>query len=712
MISNGISNERYATKSLRTFISSLSDDDNKIVHAICTLLLINWIIFFSSGFKYSWAFFIFGPFLAIGFLLSNIFGIKYSITTFVYLSVVNSILFTTGIGFMGTLIEGGNYNHQSIIWVFSIFYLIALVISFRKRSQPCKFTVDQVRIVYIKHILLGVLVLIICYMSTQVIKDGGTKYLNYASYFLLALIIVYSISYKVNKSNAAIIILTVGIGMIWLRAFSTYDLFAGDGRHSARLAQLMIEQGISAGADGSRTSAMLSVRYLLPSLSLLMGKNVEFISQYILPTLAGISLLGVFSLNCNWLTTRDAIIASFILGTKTMFFTALIINFRTTFAFLVLVGFFIIFTDHNRSHYVLSSVFLIGVIGFHDTVGLFLISLLMIYTVVSYFSNYLIDNVFKKPKGMLLFPISTCIYYILFVETLSFEGIAIIISYTIITYIKGNGLDSRQDVASQADNISGSVAGTVFISSISIELLLAALATTLIIACWLLRDTAASRLNGFSATLSSENLIISNSILFGILVLTPRLGVHRVFLYSSPLLVGLISLLIRQLEKINLRYKIGSSYEWKLLVRILLALLIISSFINNVGFLFVLMGADGTEGPHIGAQEVDNYYFEKIDVETKIWIAEYMNQDATIYADYYGRNFLHSHPQIQSHEALPADKNPQRLDGCIFFRSGNIKSNILYINNPGNIVLEYENSLILNTNLTYSSGDTKISCSR
>lgn len=695
---------------LRDILITFVSDKNKLFHAISVLLLANWIISFFLNFKYSWAFFIFGPFISIGFILSNIFGIKHRVSALVYISLINSIIFITGVGFIGTLIKEGDYSQQAIIFSFSVFYLIASIASFRKNTNINGIEFNSIRADQTKYILLSISTLIMCYISTQTVSNGGTVYLNYISYFLLSLIIIYCILYEVSENNAIIIVLLVGIGMIWLRAFSTQDLFAGDGRHSARLAQMMIETGVSMGADGSRTSTMLSVRYLLPSLSLLSDKNVEFVSQYILPTLAGVSLIGVFSLNCNWLTSRDSLIATFVLATKTMFFTAMIINFRTMFAFLVLVAFYITLENSGKNQYILSVVFLIGVIGFHDTVGLFTISLLVIYTLVSYSSKYLIKNTLSKPKGVFLFAISGSIYYALFLETRSFESIVILVSYTLYTYLGGDNLEVRQDAASHADNISGSIAGTLFISSISIEMLLAALATTLIICCWLFRDTAASRLKEFSPTQSMENLIVANSILFGTLILVPRLGVHRVFLYSSPLLVGLIPLSIRQLEYIDLGNYVGRLYNWDVLIKILLTMLIIFGFINNVGFLFLMVEDGGTEGAHIGAKDSDNYYFENTDVEAKQWVAKHLNQNIRIYADYYGRNFFHSDPRIRSHEALPPGEEPQKLDGCIFSRSSNEKNEEFYINDPGNMSLEYRDTFIHKMNVVYSSRNTKIRC--
>ena len=704
--------QAYLLANVRTVLMRLTENTSAFVY-FTLLPLVVWNVFALLGSNITWLIFISGPFLGMGLLISTIAGVEGEIGYHFFISIANSLVVLTIVALLETLLLGGTYQQEMLMGFFDLLYISLLIIVWEYSGLPNITTdVSDLGMSEIKHFFLFIFTLVTVFTSSYVMGSTGQGIFNILSYALLSVIILFGILSQREDGSDIYLILSVGIGMLWLRAFSTQGLLVGDGSFSIRLARIMINNGISGTLSQSRTSNMYSVKHLLPSLSLLVNWPVTQIAKYVIPSIVGTSLLGVFYLTLEWLPRRGALAAALLLGTKSMFFSATILNYRTAFAFFVLVALWASVVRSGKRN-PLVFIYVFATIAFHDTVGIFLLFVLILYSALSLIVSIIITNEAANYISALnIAIIGGGIYYVIFLGSKSFDRVAVLISYSISEYLAGNSLSTRQGASSQVNNFTDSLAGILLTSSIFAEILLMAIGTAILLICWLYRRSASTLLRKYSADINTEILIVANACVFAVLVMIPRLGVHRAYLYASPLLVGLLPLFIYQLPSLNsyVGFKRLVSFSSSSILPMLMVLIILFGLVNHIGILYLFADGDGTAGPQIGVTGVENYYTTVNDKAARNWMGDYVTADVDIYADYYGWNFLRSDPSIASRHYIPANGSVRNLSGCTFIRDGNSREKKFYINNPGETIGNFETDLLERSSEIYTTNDSSIIC--
>lgn len=700
----------------------VSSEYPRAVQLLLFTALLQWLALFSVESPLApYAFFL-GPFLGVGIMISTLVDIPRRPVEFTFFTVVNATLVCLLVGVISVVLHPNLFHEFTFLAIFAGLYICLLLLtddkiaiheSHREIGRPDATT--------IKYALLCVATLLTCLLAPRFIATGEMELFSVAAYLsILSLAVLRFASENESEVADALTLVTIGLGLIWLRVYATNGIFLGDGRITLRYAEIALTRGLSVVPD-IRVADMATVRYLLPSLSILSGAPVESVVKWVIPILSATSVLGLFVVVRSWFSRRTAIAIAFVFAQKQSFYEGLPMNLRSTFALLFMFGFFALVLHERRGYErrgwkpILIVLYLLSVVITHDTVGLVLALTLVAYSSFAIVSVLLHDARSQTALATVNYTVLVvAVYYGLYRTEPSFHRVTYLVTYIVLDWwgLRGQSYDTQQTVSAGLSSLGSHLADWVFIGSVFIEVILMVVGTALVGLYWQSVIDLPETLKQYEEKLREESLLLAGSAVFAVLIATGKLAARRTYLYLGPLVAPLAILALLHTDCIGKRFDLGR-FRIKPST-ILVCLFIAFTFVNQIGLLYYLTSASGTAGSHLGVKSVDTYHYTQTDVSTRAWLGTHIPDGTAVYGDYFSRQFLRSEIRLSIADLRFIKSDISIRDatstGCVYLRSHNLDSRTLFINEPGIRIREFSERDLTRSNTVYATTDSRVLC--
>jgi hypothetical protein len=635
--------------------------------------------------------FLFGPFLGLGALVYLLTNGTDTAETALFLTIVNAIVV---VGFLGAVvyyIPSLSLTTWTLVGGFDIVYLGLIGLLWVGRpARLSGLSVPGVRPRELGFISVCLVVLGSGVVSFETKAVSGAL-LPVALLYLWALVtfIVLFVWVPRNRVIHATFLGTVGVLMLWSQALTSSGLYAVDGLSTVRFVRSVLF-GVPTEIHTTRIYSNLTATGVLPGLSALSGWSPLAIAKYVVPVIAGVSLVGIYRLTEEWLDTRGALTATFFLSYHYPFLVELPTNYRSAVAFPVLVAVYLsLRPDRGAGPRAMTVTYLGAVLLLHDTVGGFLLGVLIITAGVSVavrLSPWTSLAPGRVSSQLLVTVAGGLLFYLFFGSTATFSSFAKRGVFLVVGVAGGGlpGASSERGLDSTVGALSQSIVEVLQQGSIVTEVGLIALGTALVIGTLLLRERIGDVLPGHTGDTFHEILLVANAAWFGALVLLPILGLPRVYLYASPLLVGLFVFVIYQLDGLAGVVLPGGTGAGdpgdggRSVAAIVLVALIVFGFFTQTGLLAAAYGGTVSHSSLGDTDSVQLRHFSPGDTVANQWVVTHHNPDVRLHADEFGHALFVDDPGV-NYSTLRRIREDDRFadltnTGCVFFRTNNLDS--------------------------------------
>lgn len=748
---------------LERILSGRADGATTVAFFLCSVLLAwNAALALDAG-PIAGVLFLLGPFLGLGVLLGLSIDATETLTT---LAVVGLACALVATAFLGGFARYGPvlpFSTAGLAAGFDAVFLAVLGYLWRFRRE--RLTAVRVPAPDTFQTLLAAACLVaiaVGYLAFRTKATSGSSVRTALVYgWILGTFVTVFVRRRSDATSHVLVVLTAALLIIWSQSLSTNALFAVDGLEITRWVRAHVF-GVNVNVYSPRHYHSLGVSGLLSGLSLLSTWSPYAIAKFVVPTVAATSAVGVYQLAREWLDPGAAFVGAFLLCFQYSFFFELPTNYRSSVAFPVLVALYLVVwesTDRRRAATAL--VFLTAILLLHDTVGVFVMGALTIATALALGLRYRRPTSLSRHRLLELFSL-TCAgglgFYLFYGRDQTFEEFAIR-GVSLVAGIVSEvsfGAESSRTVDTAVDSLGTTLIGLLRQSAIYAQVGLMALVTAVLLVGLVWQDRLTRRLPWHRGEAFHEVLLVANAAWFGALVLRPLLGLPRVFLYASPLLVGLVAFVVQQFAVPGVgadggakqgatadtgtatspetgprattetrtnaadggsrRFEVAGRGPRTVLTGLLIVLLVFA-FVTQTGLVAFALGGDVFQPSFSDPRDPAVRYFHEADVEANEWVLSHTNNDFQLYVDKLSYALLVDDPGIEHNQPVRIRRGTGMTtilsEGCLFVRTNNGYSGQLYVNaGPGGHAepVDYPLERTERYNTVYAAGQPKIVC--
>lgn len=706
----------------------LPADTSAIVVVTLLTVLVGWnVALVSTSPLLTAALFLVGPFLGLGIMLSLLTDTTETAALCLYLGAVNAVVLTAVISAVVRFTPGIPFTVPSLAIAFDAVYLLVVAaLRFVRpdslRSLP-SFDLDVTDVLVAIGCLVGLSVAVV---AAELKATTGNSALVVVLYlWVLAGFLVLLLRQRTTRRHQVLFLVTAGVAMLWVQALSTNALYAVDGLDTMRFVRATVS-GVHVQIFDRRLYYSLTVSGFLPGVSQLTTLRPYWIAKYVLPVSAALSLVGVYRLSREWLDARDAFAATFLLSFTYPFAAELLTLYRSSVAFPVFVAFFVVLTlPYDRRRQGLLLLYLGGTLLLHDSLGVFLVGVLVVTTAVTILARYVTDRDLSGWRVTWVFSLTgvgavgflAVATYMSALKPFAIRAAQLVAGFFGITV--GRNLRSPRTVDTTVGGINGSIVELLRRYAITSEIALMAVGTAILLAGLLWRDRLERALPWHDADGFHEILLVANAAWFGLLALRPVLGAPRVFLYASPLLVGLFVFAVRQIggvfqlasERFPL-FEGWTAWRWSAdPLTVMLAVLLATGFVFQTGLATAAIGSPVAYPGLSNPANPQLRYYNEGDVVANDWAVAHVSENRSLLVDKHSYSLFLDDPEVAYSRLVQlqagADFATLPTTGCLFLRTANVRSGLVYAYSgaPGQAVLRaFPQSVFVRHDTVYTTG--------
>jgi len=691
--------------------------------------------------------FFLGPFLGLGVALALVTDPPESPTTFAYFALVDALVAVTALGAACRYLPLVPFSTVGLVAAFDAVFLAVVAALWtvrreRLRAVPRPTLTPQslaVGTAGLGVVLVGVLAFV-----TKGVTGTRVPTTVLTLWVLAAFVYLY-LRYPADPGVHVAFVAAAGVFMAFSQALSSPGLMAVDGLSSVRLVRALVYD-VDTAIFSERLYHNFAIGGLLPGLSFLSGWSPFRVAKYFLPALAGLSLVGIYQLTRTWLDARGAFVAAFLLSFQFPFLVELTTSYRTSLAFPVIVGFFLaLAATDGRRRSVPALVYIGTALLLHDTAGAFTLGPVGLAAALALALWLLSGRVLPEARGITTDRLvglygaavgGVLAFYLFYSRGTSFEtflgrGVGLVVS--LVTGIS-QGRESTRSVGTTVETLSETVIDILRQAAIYLEVGLMAAGAALIIAGWVWRDRLGDALVWHDGDTFHEVLVLANAAWFGALVLKPILGVTRVFLYASPLLMGLFVFIVRQTDSVAalVRRRRGGTDEnesggddsaaaaprvnAQTLSTAVILLIVVFAFVNQVGLVAYAIDGDSTYTSFANTADPEGKHYRPQDMAANEWTLEHGAEVNTLSLDGVSFTMFDDDPQLD-YGQLDRINEGQSLDsavaaGCLFVRTNNVRTNVFVVRTGARSIglSTYSLAPLEDYNTVYTTGGARVVC--
>jgi hypothetical protein len=700
--------------------------------------------------------FLLGPFLGLGVALTLVADPPESPTTFAYFALVNALVAVTALGAACRYLPLIPFSTVGLVAAFDAVFLAVL---------GALWTVRRERLRAVPRPTLTPQSLAVGAAGLAVVVGGALAFVTKGvtgtripttllTLWVLGAFVYLYLRYPADRGVHVAFVATAGVFMTFSQALSSPGLMAVDGLSSVRLVRALVSD-VDTAIFSERLYHNFAIGGLLPGLSFLSGWSPFRVAKYFLPALGGLSLVGIYRLTRTWLDARAAFVAAFLLSFQFPFLVELTTSYRTSLAFPVIVGFFLaLAATDDRRRSVQALVYIATALLLHDTAGAFTLGPVGLAAALALALWLLSGRVLPEARGITVDRLvglygaavgGVLAFYLFYSRGTSFEtflgrGVGLVVS--LVTGIS-QGRESTRSVGTTVETLSETVIDILRQAAIYLEVGLMAAGAALIIAGWIWRDRLGDALVWHDGDTFHEVLVLANAAWFGALVLKPILGVTRVFLYASPLLVGLFVFIVRQTDSVAAlvrRRRSGNDagdggggaddsddsgdstattaprVNAQTLSTAVIIFVVVFAFINQVGLVAYAIDGDSTYTSFANTADPEGKHYRPQDMAANEWTLDHGAEVNTLSLDGVSFTMFDDDPQLD-YGQLDRINEEQSLDsavaaGCLFVRTNNVRTNVFVVRTGARSIglSTYSLAPLEDYNTVYTTGGARVVC--
>jgi len=684
--------------------------------------------------------FLLGPFLGLGVVLALVFDPPEDPTEFYYLALVNALVAVTLLGAACRYLPLVPYSTAGLVAAFDAVFVAvlgALWSAHRDRLRAIPRPDPTPRALAVGAAGLGVVLVGSLVFVTKGVTGARLPTALLSLWVLGAFLYLY-IRYPTDGGVHVAFLVTAGVFMTFSQALSSPGLMAVDGLSSVRLVRALVYD-VDTAIFSHRLYHNFAIGGLLPGLSFLSGWSPFRVAKYLLPALAGLSLVGIYRLTRTWLDARAAFVAAFFLSFQFPFLVELTTSYRTSLAFPVLVGFFLsLAATDGRRRAVATLAYLGTGLLLHDTAGAFVLGPVALAAALALALTLAAGRVLPAdraiPADRLVALIGSAtggalVFYLFYSRGTSFEtflsrGVGLVLS--LLTGIS-QGRESTRNVGTTVQTLSETIIDLLRQAAIYLEVGLMAMGAGLLIAGWLWRERLGSALVWHDGDTVHEVLVLANAAWFGALVLKPILGVTRVFLYASPLLMGLFVFIVRQTDSVAalVRRRFGNEgggdsaaprVNAQTLSTAVIVVILVFAFVNQVGLVAYAIDGDSSYTSLADTADSEGKHYRPQDIAANEWTRTHGAAVSTLSLDGVSFTLFDDDPEL-NYGAIDRIDEGQSLDsavasGCLFVRTNNARTGVFVVRTGARSIgfSTYSLDPLASHDTVYSAGGARVVC--